>query len=30
MQMSGEFGRAIYNLTRLIFFTDNIDLSRQF
>jgi HD superfamily phosphohydrolase YqeK len=28
--MSVEFGRAIHNLTRLIFFADNIDLSRQF
>jgi pimeloyl-ACP methyl ester carboxylesterase len=29
-EMSIEFGKAIYNLTRVIFFTDNIDLSRQF
>ena len=28
--MSIEFGKAIYNLTRVIFFADNIDLSKQF
>ena len=30
MQMSIEFGPALHKLTKLLFFGDNIDLSKQF